>query len=93
MSVFHNEAKIYPHLHHSAPQEPQVYRLNKISEIEGYFLSETEVREQLLKNETIQYNYWYCRQRPNYIKSDHWGNIYCGIYHWCWIADCPLVLL
>ena len=41
--------KIYPDLNPTAQQEPQTYRLNKLSEIEVYFLNETEVREQIAK--------------------------------------------
>ena len=33
MSIYDNETKIYPDLNTSAPQEPQSYRLNKLSEI------------------------------------------------------------
>ena len=32
-----------------APQEPQTYRLNKLIEIEAYFLNKIEVREQIAK--------------------------------------------
>ena len=49
MSVYENETKIYPDLNPRAPQEPQTYRLSKLSEIEAYFLNETEVREQIPK--------------------------------------------
>ena len=35
MSVYDNQIKIYPELNPSAPQEPQSYRLNKLSEIES----------------------------------------------------------
>ena len=49
MSVYNNETKIYPDLNPSAPQEPQAYRLRKLSEIEAYFLNEIEVREQIAK--------------------------------------------
>ena len=49
MSVCNKETKIYPDLNPSAPQEPQSYRLNKLSEIEVYFLNEIEVREQIDK--------------------------------------------
>ena len=41
--------KIYPHLNPTAWQEPQTYRLNKLSEIEVYFLNEIEVCEQIAK--------------------------------------------
>ena len=49
MSVYDNETKIYPDLNPSAPQETKSYRLNKLSEIEAYFLNEIEVREQIAK--------------------------------------------
>ena len=35
MSVTIMQIKIYPELNPSAPQEPQSYRLNKLSEIES----------------------------------------------------------
>ena len=38
-----------------APQEPQTYRLNKLIEIEAYFLSKIEVPEQITK-ETKRFN-------------------------------------
>ena len=44
MSVYDNETKTYPDLNPSALQELQPYRLNKLSEIEVYFLNETELR-------------------------------------------------
>ena len=40
---------IYSDLNPTAPQDPQSYRLNKLSEIEVYFLNEIEVREQVTK--------------------------------------------
>ena len=49
MTVYNNETKIYPDLNPSAPQEPQAYLLNKLSEIEAHFLKEIEVREQIAK--------------------------------------------
>ena len=49
MSICDNETKIYPDLNPTAPQEPQSYRLNKLSEIEAFFLDEIEVREQIAK--------------------------------------------
>ena len=49
MSVCNNETKIYPDLNPTAPQELQTYRLNKLSEIEAYFLNEIEVREQIAR--------------------------------------------
>ena len=49
MSVYKNETKIYPDLNPTAPQEPQTYPLNKLPEIDTYFLNEIEVREQIAK--------------------------------------------
>ena len=49
MSIYDNKTKIYANLNPAAPQEPQWYRLNKLSEIEAYFLNEIEVREQIAK--------------------------------------------
>ena len=49
MSIYNNETKIYPDLNPTAPQESQSYRLNKLSEIEAYFLNEIDVGEQNAK--------------------------------------------
>ena len=51
MSIYDNLTKIYPDLNPSTPEEPQLYRLNKLSEIEAYFLkfSYNKVREQIVK--------------------------------------------
>ena len=49
MSLYDNKTKINPDLNPTAPQEPQSYRLNKLSEIEAYFLDEIEVRERIAK--------------------------------------------
>ena len=49
MSICDNETKIYPGLKPTAPQEPQSYRLNKLSEIEAFFLDEIKVREKIAK--------------------------------------------
>ena len=49
MRVYYNETKIYPHLNPTAPQESQTYRLNKLSEIEAFFLNEIEKCEQKAK--------------------------------------------
>ena len=49
MSIYDKETKIYPDLNPTAPQEPQSYRLNKLSEIEAFFLDEIDVREQISK--------------------------------------------
>ena len=48
MNIYDNEIKIHPDLNPTTPQEPQTYRLNKLSEIEAYFLNEIEVREQVV---------------------------------------------
>ena len=37
MSIYDKETNIYPDLNHTAPQEPQTYRLNKSSKIEAFF--------------------------------------------------------
>ena len=49
MSIYDNDTKIYPDLNPSAPQEPQTYRLKKLTEIEAFFLDEIEVREGIAK--------------------------------------------
>ena len=49
MSIYDNETKIYPDLNPTAPQEPQTYRLKKLTEIEAFFLDEIEVRERIAK--------------------------------------------
>ena len=49
MVVYDNETKIYPDLNPRVPQEPQTYRLNKLFEIEAYFLNEIEVCQQIVK--------------------------------------------
>ena len=49
MSIYDNEIKIYPDLNHSAPQELQAYQLQKLTEIETFFLDETEVLERIAK--------------------------------------------
>ena len=44
MSKYDSETKIYPDLKSAPPQESQTsYCLNKLSEIEAYFLNEIEV--------------------------------------------------
>ena len=85
MSIYDNEttSKIYPDLNPTTPQEPQIYRLKKLNEIEAYLLDEVEVREQnAKKNETILYNHRHCGHRPSYINSDHSRNFYCSICKW-----------
>ena len=50
MNIYDNEiSNIYPDLNPTAPQEPQTYRLKKLTEIEAYLLDEIEVREQIAK--------------------------------------------
>ena len=49
MSIYDNETKIYPDLNHAASQEPQTYRLKKLTEIEAFLLEEIEVRELIAK--------------------------------------------
>ena len=49
MSIYDNETKIYPDLNPTAPQEPQAYRLKKLTEIEAYLLDEIEARRQEAK--------------------------------------------
>ena len=49
MSIYDNETKIYPDLNPTAPQEPQTYRLQKLTEIEAYLPNEIEVRERIAK--------------------------------------------
>ena len=58
MNIYYNKSKIYPELNPTAPQEPQSYRLNKLSEVETYFLDEIDACERIAKtNEKIQYNH------------------------------------
>ena len=50
MSIYNNETrKIYPDLNPTAPQELQAYPLQKLTEIETFFLDEIEVREPIAK--------------------------------------------
>ena len=49
MSIYDNETKIYPGLNPAASQEPQTYRLKKLTEIEAFLLEEIEVRELIAK--------------------------------------------
>ena len=49
MSVYYNETKIYPDLNPSAPQEPQTYRLEKLTEIGAFLLDEIEARRREAK--------------------------------------------
>ena len=56
MSIYDNESKIYPDLNPTAPQEPQAYRLKKITEIEVYLLDEIEEcrRQAKKRNDSIK---------------------------------------
>ena len=51
MSICDNEttSQIHPDLNPTAPQEPQAYRLTKLTEIESYLLDEIEVCEKIAK--------------------------------------------
>ena len=49
MSIYDNETKIYPDLNPTVPQEPQAYRMQKLTEIETFLLDEIEVRERIVK--------------------------------------------
>ena len=50
MSIYDNDtSKFYPDLNPTAPQEPQSYRLKKLTEIEAYLLDKIEVPERLAK--------------------------------------------
>ena len=49
MSIYDNEIKIYPDLNPTALQEPQSYRLNKLSKIDAFFLDEIEAHEKISK--------------------------------------------
>ena len=49
MSVYDNETKVYQDLNPSAPQEPQTYRLKKLTEIQAFFLHEIEERRREAK--------------------------------------------
>ena len=49
MSIYGNDTKIYPDLNSTAPQEPQPYRLQNLTEIETFFLDEVEVCERIAK--------------------------------------------
>ena len=49
MSIYDNETKIYPDLDPTAPQEPQIYWLKKLTEIEAFFLDELEERRRQVK--------------------------------------------
>ena len=50
MSICNNETKIYLDLNPTAPQNPQTYRTNILTEIEAYLLNEIEVCERIAKN-------------------------------------------
>ena len=71
MSIYDNDTKICPDLNPSAPQEPQTYRLKKLTETEAFFfLWNLDPQVGGVKKETIKYNYRYRRHRLNYLSSD-----------------------
>ena len=49
MSIYDNETRIYPDLNPTAPQEPQTYRLKKLTEVQAFFLDEIEERRWQVK--------------------------------------------
>ena len=49
MGIHNNKTKIYPDLNPVAPEDPQTYRLKRLTEIEEFFLDEIEVREWIAK--------------------------------------------
>ena len=49
MSIYDNDTKNYPDLNPTAPQEPQAYQLQKLTEIETFFLDEIEVCERIAR--------------------------------------------
>ena len=49
MSIYDNKAKSYPDLNPTPSQEPQTYRLKKLTEIEAFFLDEIEICERTAK--------------------------------------------
>ena len=80
MSIYDNETKIYPDLNPTAPQEAQSYQLRKLSEIDAFFLDESEVREQIAKKmKRFNRITGIVDTGLNYINSDHWRNFYCSI--------------
>ena len=86
MSICDNEtSKIYPDLNPMAPQEPQAYRLEKLTEIETSLLDEIEVCGRLAKNmkpfDTITS---IVDTVSNQINSYYWRCFHCRICKWCW---------
>ena len=49
MSIYDNETNIYPDLNPTGPQEPQTYRLKKLTEIEAFLLDKIEFCEWIAK--------------------------------------------
>ena len=50
MSIYDdNTGKIYPDLNLTAPQDPQAYPLEKLTQIEAYLLDKVDVCERLAK--------------------------------------------
>ena len=86
MRIYDNETKIYPDLNPTAPQEQESYRLNKLSEIQAFFLDEIEVREQIAKK-MKRFNTITGIVDTGLITSTViTGGISCSICQWCWIA-------
>ena len=64
MNIYDNGSKIYPDLNPTAPQEPQAYRLKKMTEVEAYLLDEIEERRQQTKKKKKRFLYpSICQQR------------------------------
>ena len=87
MSIYDNETKICPDLNPTAPQEPQTYRLKKLTEIEAFFLDEIEERrreaKKTQKKPPIKYNHRYRRNRLNYLINDRSRSLYPTICQRC----------
>ena len=49
MSIYDSETKIYPDLNPTAPQVPQTFQLQKLTEIEPYLLNEIEAYRRQIK--------------------------------------------
>ena len=71
LQLLNKDKHIHTDLNPTASQEPQIYCLYKLSEIEAYFLNEIEVRERNAKKKMIQYNHRHRRHKLNYINGDH----------------------
>ena len=49
MSIYDNDTKVNPDLNTTAPQEPQSYRLQNLTEIEAYLLMKLNSVNRFLK--------------------------------------------